>query len=73
MHELYREIWGHAAPEKKFETWGESRKRQIMHHLDRTQLIHTCILLSFSQSLVTIILDSRAEVQRFMIPRFLKE
>ena len=39
MHELYREIWGHAAPEKKFETWGESRKRQIMHHLDRTQLI----------------------------------
>ena len=39
MHELYREIWGHAASEKKFETWGESRKRQIMHHLDRTQLI----------------------------------
>ena len=29
-----------------------------------------CILLSFSQSLITH--DSRAEVQRFMIPKFLK-
>ena len=36
--------------------------------LDRGQLIHSCILLSFSQSLVTH--DSRAEVQRFMISKF---
>ena len=35
------------------------------------QLIYKCILLSFSQSLV--IHDSRAEVQRFMIPKFLKQ
>ena len=40
-------------------------KRHILHSLDRTQLIYTCILLSFSLSL--IIHDSRAEVQRFMI------
>ena len=31
----------------------DPRKRHILHSLDRTQLIHTCILLSFSQSLVT--------------------
>ena len=49
----------------------DSRKRHILHSLDRTQLIHTCILLSFSQSLV--IHDSRAEVQRFMTPKFLKQ
>ena len=53
-------------------TWKlDSRNRHILHSLDRTQLIHTCILLSFSQSLV--IHDSRAEVQRFMIPKFLKQ
>ena len=43
----------------------------MLHSLDRTQLIHTCISLSFSQSLV--IHDSRAEVQRFMIPKFVKQ
>ena len=70
MHELYRGIWGHVPPEKK--VWKlDSRKRHILHSLDRTQLIHRCILLSFSQSLV--IHDSRAEVQRFMIPEFLKQ
>ena len=42
-----------------------SLKHHILHSLDRTQLIYTCVLLSFSQSLV--IHDSRAEVQRFMI------
>ena len=49
----------------------DSRKRQIPHSLNRTQLIYTCILLSFSQSLMTD--DSWAEVQRFMIPKFLKQ
>ena len=49
----------------------DSRKRHILHSLDRTQLIYTCILLSFSLSLV--IHDSRAEVQRSMIPKFLKQ
>ena len=69
MHELYRGVRGHV-PRKNF--WKlDSRKRHILHSLDRTQLIHTCILLSFSQSLV--IHDSRAEVQRFMIPKFLKQ
>ena len=33
--------------------------------------LYTCILLNFSPSL--IIHDSRAEVQRFMIPKFLKQ
>ena len=49
----------------------DSLKRHILHSLDRTQLIYTCILLSFSQSLV--IHDARVEVQRFMIPKFLKK
>ena len=49
----------------------DSLKRHILHSLERTQLIYKCILLSFSQSLV--IHDSRAEVQRFMIPKFLKQ
>ena len=57
-------------PPKNFWKLG-LRKRHILHSLNRTQLIHTCILLSFSQSLVTH--DSRAEVQRFMIPNFLKQ
>ena len=49
----------------------DSRKRHILHSLDRTQLIYTSILLSFSLSVV--IHDSRAEVQRFKIPKFLKQ
>ena len=70
MHELYRAVREHVPP--FFFFWKlDSRKRHILHSLDRTQLIHTCILLSFSQSLV--IHDSRAEVQRFMIPKFLKQ
>ena len=48
-----------------------SRKRHILHSLDRRQLIYTCILLGFSLSLV--IHDFRAEVQRFMIPKLLKQ
>ena len=48
-----------------------SRKRHILHSLDRTQLIYTCILLSFCLSF--IIHDSRTEVQRFMIPKVLKQ
>ena len=39
-----------------------SLKRHIVHSLNRTQIIYTCTLLSFSQSLV--IHDSRTEVQR---------
>ena len=61
MRELYRGVGG----------GGHARKRHILHSLDRTQLIHKCILLRFSQSLVTH--DSRAEEQRFMIPKFLKQ
>ena len=49
----------------------DSLKRHILHSLDRTQIIYTCTLFSFSQSL--FIHDSRAEVQRFMIPKFLKQ
>ena len=49
----------------------DSQKRHIPLYLDRTQLIYTCILFSFSLSLV--IHDYRAGVQRFMIPRFLKQ
>ena len=60
LHESYRGSGG-MLPGKNFGKL-DSLKR---HFLDRTQLIYTCILLSFSQSLV--IHDSRAEVQRFMI------
>ena len=49
----------------------DSRKHHILHSLDRTQLIHTSILLRFSQRLV--IHDSRAEGQRFMILQFQKQ
>ena len=64
IHELYRGCGG-MLPRKIF--WKlVSRKRHILHSLDRTQFNHTCILLNFSQSLV--IHDSQAEVQRFMIP-----
>ena len=49
----------------------DSRKRHILHSLDRTQLIYTCILLSFPLSLV--IDETLAEVQRFMIPKFSKQ
>ena len=48
---------GSAPPEKK-----------NCNSLDRAQLIHTSILLGFSQRLV--IHDSPAEVQRFMILQF---
>ena len=48
-------------PGKNFEKL-DSLKRHILHSLDRTQLIYTCILWSFSQSLV--IHDSRTEVQK---------
>ena len=58
-------------PGKNFGKLDSHKMPIILHSLDRTQLIYTCILLSFSQSLV--IHDSRAEVQRFMIPRFLKQ
>ena len=71
MHELYsggRGVRGHAPPEKG--NWKlDSQKRHKLHSLGRTQLIHTCILKRFSQSLV--IHDSRAEV--CMIPMFLKQ
>ena len=52
-------IRGHAPPEEclKMDSW----KRHILHSLDRTQLIDI------------VIHDSRAEVQRFMIPKFLKQ
>ena len=55
--------WG-MLPGKKFGEF-DSLKGHILHSLDRKQLIFKCIL---SQSLV--IHDSQAEVQRFMIPKF---
>ena len=64
--DLYRGSGG-MLPRKKFGEF-DSLKRRILHSLDRTQLIYKGIL---SQSLV--IHDSRAEVQRFMIPKFLKQ
>ena len=69
LHELYRGVQGHVPRENDWKL--NTRKSHILHFLDRTQLIHTCILLSFSQSF--FIHDSRAEVQRFMIPKFLKQ
>ena len=69
LQELYRGVRGHAPWEKNLENW--TLWNAILHSLDQTRLIYTCILLSFSQSLV--IHDSRAEVQRFMIPKFLKQ
>ena len=49
----------------------DSQKLHILHSLDRTQPNYTCILLRFSLSL--IIHDSRAEVQKFIISKFLKQ
>ena len=46
----------------------ECTKNKNCNSLDRAQLIHTSILLGFSQRLV--IHDSSAEVQRFMILQF---
>ena len=63
LHKLYRGSGG-MLPGKKFGKL-DSLKRHILYSPDRTQLIYTCILLSFSQSLV--IHDSRVEVQTFMI------
>ena len=60
LHELYRGSGG-MLPGKNFEKL-DSPKRHILHSLDRTQLIYTCILWSFSQSLV--IHDCRTEVQK---------
>ena len=57
-------------PQEKFGKL-DSRKRHILHSPDRTQLIYSCILLNFSLSLV--IHDSGAQVQRFMIRKFLKQ
>ena len=68
-----RIIWGGpgaCSPGKIFENWTLGNAT-VLHSLDRTQLTHTYILLSFSNSLV--IHDFRAEVQRFMIPKFLKQ
>ena len=71
FRELYRGVWG-MLPLKMFgKLDSHDQKRHILHSLDRTQLIYRCILLIFSLSLV--IHDSRAEVQRFMIPTFLKQ
>ena len=49
----------------------DSLKRHILHSLDRTQLIYTCILSSFSHSLV--IDDSRTEVQKIHDSQVLKQ
>ena len=47
-------VRGHTPPPPPKNVWKlDPRKRRIQHLLDRTQLIHTCILLSFYQSLVT--------------------
>ena len=54
-------------PGKMIENWTLGNSIFCIPCRDQTQPIHTCILLSFSQSLV--INDSRAKVQRFMIPK----
>ena len=60
MHELYRGSGGMLPKEKNWKL--DSQKRHVLvHFLDRKQLIHKCILLTFSQSIV--VHDSRAEVQ----------
>ena len=59
MHELYKGVRGHAPYEKCLKIGPSETPYPAL--LDRGQLIHSCILLSFSQSLVTH--DSRAEVQ----------
>ena len=51
LHELYRGPGRGMLPGKNFGKL-DSLKRHILHSLDLTQLIYTCILLSFSQSLV---------------------
>ena len=66
MHELYRGVRGHAPPEKK--NWKlDSRKRHILHSLDRTQLIHTSILLSFQFSVSLFIIPVRCFQSHFKV------
>ena len=43
---------GYAPQEKNLKMIADGRKRHIFHSLDRTQLILTSILLSFSQNLI---------------------
>ena len=59
-----RGFWEHAPRENFWKL--DSRKRHILHSMDRTLLIYMFILLSFPLSLVFH--DSPAEVQRFIIP-----
>ena len=57
-----RIIWGSGGMLPREKNWKlDSQKRHVLQFLDRKQLIHKSILLSFSQSIV--IHDSRAEVQ----------
>ena len=66
-HKVTFETRGLLAPNARILKGGHahappSPHRHILHSLDGTQLIDTCILFY-----------SRAEVQRFMTPKFLKQ
>ena len=65
MYELYRGVRGHVLPEKKWKL--DSRKRHILHSLDRTQLIHTSILLSFQFSVSLFIIPVRCFQSHFKV------
>ena len=60
---------GECSPRKMFENWTLRNAISCIPWIERK--IHTRVLLSFSQSLV--IHDSRAEVQRFPIPKSWKK
>ena len=69
LHELYRGFRGHA-PREKFWKIGLSETPYPAYPGSNATNLYV-YLLNFSQSFV--INDSRAEVQRFMIPKFLKQ
>ena len=68
--ELYRGVRGHAPREKVWKIGLSETPYPAFHGSNATNLYVYFVEL-FSQSLV--IHDSRAEVQRFMIPKFLKQ
>ena len=68
LQELLRGLRGHAPREK---SWKIGLSETPYPAFPGSNANNTCTLFSFSQSL--FIHDSRAEVQRFMIPKFLKQ
>ena len=67
MYELYKAVRGHVSPDKKKKWKLDSRKRHILHSLDRRQLIHRSILFSFQFSVSLFIIPVRCFQSHFKV------